>query len=299
MTIHKNGLTALRCTALAKADLHVHAMSRTIPIQRRKDSSGRGASSIINRIIGEAQVRGMRFATITEHNSMALSLLLKHLRPDEAFTGVEITTLFPEDGGRAHVLAYGIEEAEFKEIQRVRKDIYDFRDYMKERHIAYSVAHAVHSVEIKDLNVDHLEKLLLLFDVFEIVNGGCSHGSNHIWANLLKGLTPDCIEKLLKKHAISPISEDPWIKGFTGGSDDHGEGAIGNSYTVAPAQSVDDFLGYLRSKLTFVGESCGPTRKQGGQTAPTPPDSPDADDSTISRLWPDMFESVGPHTEAA
>jgi predicted metal-dependent phosphoesterase TrpH len=144
MAIDKNRLTPLRCTAVTKVDLHVHATGRNAPLTPVGSSRGRSAFPTIKRIFSEAQSRGMGFVTITEHNSMALSLLLKHLRPDEAFTGVEITTLFPEDGGRAHVLAYGIEEAEFKEIQHVRKDIYDLRDYMKERHIAYSVAHAVH-----------------------------------------------------------------------------------------------------------------------------------------------------------
>jgi hypothetical protein len=243
--------------ALAKVDLHVHVTSRN-----GEEPWKRYAVPTIERVFFEARARGMRFVTITEHNSMTSSLILKHLWPEDSFTGVEVTTLFPEDGGRAHVLVYGLREAEFEEIRTIRKDIYELRHFLKERRIASSVAHAVHSVETKDLNVEHLEKLLLLFDVFEVVNGGCSYGSNHIWANLLKGLTPDCMEKLAKRHRIQPMSDDSWMKGFTGGSDDHAEGEIGNIYTVSPASSIEEFMDDLRSKLTFVGETHGVIRNQ-------------------------------------
>lgn len=259
MTTHENNLT--RATfgnaALATADLHVHATNRN------GDEPPKGhAIPTINRIFSEARARGMRFVTITEHNSITPSLILKHLRPEDSFTGVEVTTLFPGDGGRAHILVYGLGETEFQEIQAIRKDIYELRDFLKERSIACSVAHAIHSVETKDLNIEHLEKLLLLFDVFEVVNGGCSYGSNHIWANFLKGLTPEYMERLAKRYHIQPMSEDSWMKGFTGGSDDHGEGAIGNIYTVSPAGSVEEFVDDLRSKLTFVGESSSAACKQ-------------------------------------
>lgn len=299
MAIDKNGLIPFSCTALTKVDLHVHATGRNTPLKPVESSRGRSAFCMVKRIFCEAQSRGMGFVTITEHNSMMSSLLLKHSWPEETFTGVEVTALFPEDGGRVHLLAYGLKEAEFEEIQRIRMDIYTLRDYIKERQIAYSVAHAVHSVEIKDLNVEHLEKLLLLFDVFEIINGGCSCGSNNLWANLLRSLTPDCIERLTKKHTIQPISEDPWIKGFTGGSDDHVHGAIGDAYTVAPARSVGEFLDYLRSKLTFVGESHNLIGGRHGQPIRRGPDVQEAEDFTGSHVWTDMFESVGPHTEAA
>lgn len=258
MTIHNNNLIRpnFGVAELAKADLHVHV----------GDRKGENPYAIrtIKRIFSEACARGMRFATITEHNSMAASLILKHLWPEDSFTGVELTTFFPEDGGRAHVLVYGLSDAEFNEIQAIRKDIYEFRDFLKERKLVYSVAHAVHSVEAKDLNVEHLEKLLLLFDVFEVVNGGCSYGSNHIWMNFLKGLTPDYIDRLVKKYHIRPMSEDCWMKGFTGGSDDHAEGAIGNIYTVSPASSVEEFLDDLRFKLTFVGEYASRSGASGG-----------------------------------
>ncbi|HAR96245.1 MAG TPA: hypothetical protein DCR97_09840 [Deltaproteobacteria bacterium] len=299
MTIDRNGLTVSRCTALTKVGLHVHTSRRATRLERAAISHGRDASSIIKRIFSEAQCKGMGFVTITERNSLAPSLVLKHSWPDKTFTGVEVTTLFPEDGGRVHLLAYGLQEPEFEEIRRIRRDIHELRDYIKERHIAYSVAHAVHSVEIKDLNVEHLEKLLLLFDVFEIVNGGCSYGSNLIWANLLRSLTPDCIERLMKKHPIRPISEDPWIKGFTAGSDDHLDGVIGDTYTVAPAGSVGEFLDYLRSKLTFVGEYRNPIGGWGGHPRRRGPDVQRTHDLTGSRLWADMFESLDPRTEAA
>ena len=121
MTIHENNSarTGFGVIALAKADLHVHVTSR-----HGEEPQKRHAVPIIKRIFSNARAEGMRFVTITEHNSMASSLILKHLWPEDSFTGVEVTTLFPEDGGRAHVLVYGLQEAEFEEIQTIRKDIY-------------------------------------------------------------------------------------------------------------------------------------------------------------------------------
>jgi hypothetical protein len=257
MPEHENNFagTILRCTPLVKVDLHVHVSGRNtnpLPTTNRKNSE---IVSTVKSMFLQARSRGMTFVTLTEHNSIECSLMMKDLWPDDAFTGVEVTTLFPEDGGRAHLLVYGLKEAEFEEIQLIRNNIYALRDFVEEKRIACSVAHAVHSLETKDLKVEHLEKLLLLFDVFEVINGGCSYGSNHVWANLLRSLTPDYIERLVKKHRIRPISEDPWIKGVTAGSDDHAEGAIGNIYTVSPARSANEFMEYLQSKLTFVGES--------------------------------------------
>jgi hypothetical protein len=99
MTIRENNSARATSavTASAKVDLRVHVTSRNGEEPRK-----RHAVPTIKRIFFEARAKGMRFVTITEHNSMTSSLILKHLWPEDSFTGVEVTTLFPEDGGRAH-----------------------------------------------------------------------------------------------------------------------------------------------------------------------------------------------------
>lgn len=174
-------------------------------------------------------------------------MLLKDMYPTKVFTGVEATTYFPEDGCKIHVLVYGLDYKQFEVINQTRKDIYQLRDYLKQEKLTHSVAHASYAVNGK-LNQSHLEKLILLFDHFEAINGGRNQSSNLGWHYILTHLSSDIIQDLYKIYKIEPISPDPWVKGFTGGSDDHGELFIGATYTKAEARSPEDFLTQVRQK---------------------------------------------------
>ena len=69
---------------------------------------------------------------------------------------------------------------------------------------------------------------------------------------ILNNLTPSYIDKIYKKHLIEPISYDPWIKGITGGSDDHAGIFSGRTYTKTQGSSIKDFLEQLKCKNTFA-----------------------------------------------
>jgi hypothetical protein len=72
------------------------------------------------------------------------------------------------------------------------------------------------------LTVEHIEKLILLFDNFEVINGGRNYASNFAWEQILRNLSMRKIDEHVDKHGvIIPQSENSWIKGFTGGSDEH------------------------------------------------------------------------------
>ena len=142
-----------------------------------------------------------------------------------------------------------LSESHFSDIQNIRKDIYDLRDYIRENNLTYSVAHATYSMN--GLSIDHLEKLILLFDVFESVNGGRNRLHNQTWTRLLKGLRPEHIQDIQKRHRIEPFGNDPWIKGFTGGSDDHAGLFIGKTWTGAEGKTVPEFLASIRSRRSF------------------------------------------------
>jgi glycosyltransferase involved in cell wall biosynthesis len=162
---------------------------------------------------------------------------------------VESTVYFPEDGCKIHCLVYGLNESQFSMIQKIRRDIYDFRDYIKEQNLAYSVAHATYSVNNR-LKIEHLEKLVLLFDIFEGINGGRGKLHNMTWVNALEGLSPDKTDELAAKYRIKPFGTCPWIKGFTGGSDDHAGLFLGNTYTITKAGTPQEFLEKIKSKQT-------------------------------------------------
>lgn len=235
---------------MAKADLHCHSKFSNHPtewfLQRLGSAESYTEPEYIYRTMKE---RGMDFVTVTDHNKLDASLILNEKYPEDTFTGVESTVYFPEDGCKIHCLVYGLNESQFAVIQKIRRDIYDFRDYIKEQNLAYSVAHATYSVNNR-LNIEHLEKLVLLFDVFEGINGGRGKLHNMTWVNALEGLSPDKIEDLTAKHKIKSFGTCPWIKGFTGGSDDHAGLFLGNTYTITKAATPQDFLEKIRTKQT-------------------------------------------------
>ena len=121
-----------------------------------------------------------------------------------------------------------------------------------ERRLAHSVAHATYSVQAGKLTVAHLEKLIVLFNTFEVINGGRNRSDNVAWRYILERLTPDCLDDLCKKHSLEPFDAEPWKKGFTAGSDDHGGILIGQTYTEADGSGADDMLDALRDKRTSV-----------------------------------------------
>lgn len=235
---------------MAKADLHVHSVYSEHPAEWFLQRLGAGESYTEPDFIYKTmKQRGMDFVTITDHNSIEGALLLKDKYPKDIIIGDEATTYFPEDGCKIHVLLYGLTQEQFREIQRIRTNIYNFRDYLKENKIVYSVAHATYSVNGK-LNYEHLEKLILLFDVFEGLNGGRNDMHNDTWTGVLQNLNQEHIDRMYEKHNIEPMSDTPWIKGITAGSDDHAGIFMGETYTEAEARTPEQFLQQIRHKNT-------------------------------------------------
>ncbi|OHD13359.1 MAG: hypothetical protein A2086_14605 [Spirochaetes bacterium GWD1_27_9] len=197
-----------------------------------------------------AKDRGMNFVTLTDHNRIDGAILLKQ-KYDDVFVSMEATTYFPENGCKIHLLVYDISEKQYNEIQKLRPNIYDLREYIKEEKIISSVAHATFSINNK-LKLEYLEKLILMFDTFEGINGARNKMNNNVWMNVLKHLSSEKIEDLYKKYRIEPMSDTPWLKSFTGGSDDHAGFFIGETYTVAEGVNYKEFLSNLMGKKSYA-----------------------------------------------
>jgi len=237
---------------MAKADLHVHSIhSRHAADWFLKKLGAYESYTSPDEVYGQAKAKGMRFVTLTDHNKTEGAFYLKNKYPKDCFTGVEATTYFPEDGCKVHLLIYGFSRQEWEEIDSLRQNIYSLRDYIKRRDLAYSVAHAAYSVNDR-LTQNHLEKLILLFDVFEGINGSRDKMSNFGWMEILKNLTPERLATLQKKHGLETISDDSWAKGITGGSDDHAGLFIGSTHTIAGASSPEEYLFCVKDRLTTV-----------------------------------------------
>jgi hypothetical protein len=214
----------------SRADLHTHSKHSDRPSEWLLRRIGAPESYVEPLEVYETcRARGMDFVTITDHNRIDGALEIAHL--PGTFISAEVTTYFPEDGCKVHCLVYGITPEQFTAIQKVREDIYALRRLLLDRGIIHSVAHPLYGVHGR-LSVSHFEKLLLLFNRFEALNGSVSGRTNKVTNAILRGLTARTIDDLAARHGIAPLGAAPWRKSFTAGSDDHSGVYLGEAYTT-------------------------------------------------------------------
>lgn len=229
----------------SRVDLHIHSRHSTRSgdwLLRRFDFPASYTDPLaLHSRLTEA---GMNFVTITDHNTIAGCLEIAHL--GNVFISEEVTAHFPEDGSMVHLLVWGITESQHAEIQKLRENIYDLRGYLAANQIAHAVAHLFHSPDEK-LNAANLQKLILLFKHFEVVNGRYSGLLSRSAHQALEKITPRRIEQFVAKLGIDPTHDEPWKKIFVGGSDDHGGVFPARAFTQTPgAATYADFLKNLR-----------------------------------------------------
>src|SRR6476646_369963 len=192
-----------------------------------------------------AREHGMDFVTITDHDTIDGNLEIADL--EGTFISEEVTTYFPLDPCKIHVLAWGITEAQHGQIVEVRDNIFDLQNFLQRESIAHAVAHPLYSINGK-LEAAHLERLILLFKHFEGINGLRDALLSVLARELLSELTPAKIDELANRHNLKPTHPEPWRKIFTGGSDDHGGQCVAGAYTETPeAKTPVDFLAQVRN----------------------------------------------------
>ena len=241
---------------LSRADLHVHSKHSDRPSEWFLRRIGAPESFVEPReLYAACRERGMDFVTITDHNSLGGSLEIADL--PNTFLSSELTTYFPEDGCKIHCLVWGVTEAQFATLQQARENIHELRDVLRREGILHAVAHPLFRVNDK-LTVEHFEKLILMFDRFEGLNGSREPRAGDLAQAVFAALTPEDIAALADRHGIAPAGPTPWIKRLTGGSDDHSGLYACGAHTVTPkAETVEEFLGYLREGRHEPGGRAG------------------------------------------
>ncbi|MBN1905789.1 MAG: hypothetical protein JW927_11905 [Deltaproteobacteria bacterium] len=231
--------------SVLKADLHVHSKYSVRPSEWILQKLGCAESytdpfSLYNKAIQ----RGMDIVTITDHNTLAGSLEIAHL--DNTFVSEEITTYFPDDRCKVHVLAWNINEKHHEDITRYRENIFDLVKYLNKEGIIHSLAHPTYSLNDR-LTFERFEQLLLMFNIFEI-NGTRDEYQNNALKNILERLDKKIIEGFCNKYNMEATGPEPWIKGITGGSDDHSSLNIARTYTEVEGEfDIHGFLDGIRA----------------------------------------------------
>lgn len=230
---------------MSKCDLHIHSRYSARSEEwlfRRLDFPD--SYSDPGQLHAELFAAGMDYITITDHDTIEGSLQIAELA--HSFISEQVTTYFPHDPCKIHILVWGISEAQHADIARLRDNIFELQSYLQNAQIGHAVAHPLYSINGR-LAPTHLERLILLFKHFEGINGLRDALLSDLTQKLLNSLTPEKIEKFANQHNLVPTHAEAWRKIFVGGSDDHGGKFIASAYTeTPPAASPEEFLEHVR-----------------------------------------------------
>jgi glycosyltransferase involved in cell wall biosynthesis len=236
---------------VSRCDLHVHSVYSTDSGNYALRRARLGESyTEPERVYRTCRSRGMSFVTISDHNTVEGALRIAH--EPRTFLSVEVTTQFPEDSVPLHVLVWGLTEEEHRDLQPYRPSVYELVAFLRERSLIHALAHPLYRMGAP-LTQSHVERMMLLFSIWEGRNGARPRESNELACRLAASVDPTLIHTLAERHGIEPVHSGSIA--LTGGSDDHGALDIATTWTEARGEAVEEFLASLaRGESGPVGE---------------------------------------------
>lgn len=233
---------------VSRIDLHLHSRASGVATNWWVTSLGLGDAAPESTTSPEAahelaKAAGMDFVTLTDHETIAGGLTLLG-RPD-FLLGEEINAIFPDDGSSVDVLIYGLTIDDHHALQNLRGNVYQFVDALRELNLAHVLAHPLSS-PIGRLDRAMVEKRMLLFGLWETINGARPARQNRIAAQIAHSVDGATLRQLAASHHL-PVPPHRRIA-TVGGSDDHAGIAVGTTWTALPrVDTVDDVLAALRA----------------------------------------------------
>lgn len=212
-----------------KLDTHVHT-----------SYSGYSSLPLISRIMREsynspddvyriAKARGMGLVTITDHDRIDGALTIAD-RPD-VIVGCEVTGTFAGDGVRVHLGVLGLNEGQFREINRLRNDVCELLPYLKQENLFVSLNHVASRVN-GSITGAHVAAMIPWIDGLETINGS------------RLGLQNATAQRVAAANGKVGI----------GGSDAHTTRGIGRTWVEAPhATTREEFLQDLHAGRVQAG----------------------------------------------
>jgi hypothetical protein len=244
-------------TELTRCDLHVHSRFSTDSGNYALRRARLGESyTEPERVYRVCKRRGMRFVTITDHNTVEGALRIAG-HPD-AFVSVEVTTRFPEDDVPLHALVWDLTEEDHRDLQPYRSSVYELTAFLRDRRLVHALAHPLYRMG-PPLTASHVERMMLLFSIWEGRNGARPEEANTLACRLARAATPEYVTKLAERHGLEPAHAGHIA--LTGGSDDHGALDIATTFTEAPGESIELFLAAIATGLGAPRGAHGSTVK--------------------------------------
>ena len=227
---------ALADPSLKRADLHCH--SRFSVFKYFKRANTRDCYNAPEDVYRIAKERGMSFVTLTDHDSIDGALYLLNKYPDmtDFFIGEEVESYFPETGQRIHIGVWGLNEAQHREIQRLRPNIRELVPYMKQEGLLFGINHLFQNYRMKNVAARYIAELLTMFDIFEVMNGAMASFHNKMVQQLCQ-----TVKEQHGKHVS-----------MVGGSDAHTLKHVAKVHTVSKGETPAEFLENVRAGNCFA-----------------------------------------------
>ncbi len=235
-----------------RMDLHCHDYNSDVPdeiVGRMIRSSETWVSS--EQVLECQRNTGMDVYTITNHNN-ARSCWEQLDKGRELMPGAEWTCTVPEFDTSIHVLAWGFDPEDEPRLNRLRRNLYEFLDYTNARGIPTAWAHPLYVYGHNGIPpLLFWEKLSLVFQRFEVINGHRDAWQNLLLDAWLDHLDAERIEQLSRETGVSPESfcERPFDKDRVGGSDDHMAMFVGGFGTRLHVPGHQDLSGGARIEM--------------------------------------------------
>jgi glycosyltransferase involved in cell wall biosynthesis len=246
-------------SAAVKIDLHVHSSFSDRPYSWfLRSSHAAECYTSPGTVYATAKARGMNLVTLCDHDTIDGALELRALA-DDTFISEEVSARFPEDGCIVHTIVVDITEAQHREIQALRANIYELVTYLHHQGVEFSLCHPLSQVN-RRLQTHHLERCLLMFRNLELRNGTRDVAHEDALRRILAGLTAATMARYAERHPRTPAFNLEGRYGLVGGSDDHAGLSIARAFTTFEgARSGAGLTAALRERRTAPGGQHGST----------------------------------------
>jgi predicted metal-dependent phosphoesterase TrpH len=227
---------------LLKADLHVHSWHSTVngdlPFLKSRDCYSDPVD-----VYRTAKARGMDIVTITDHDSIdgCLELLSRMPGLVDFIIGEEVSCRMPEGDIEVHLGVYGMTEALHRDLQPLRRSVFEVIGRLREAQVFFSLNHLLHFYR-RQVPLDTYLRLVGEVPALEVRNGTMVPAHNVLVERLLAHL---------RHSSTGPGGQWPAV---TAGSDAHTLRRVGRTWTEAPGRTAADFLDSLKKGL---GQACG------------------------------------------
>jgi glycosyltransferase involved in cell wall biosynthesis len=252
-----------------RIDLHCHDRNSDKPDERLGRMLGVPETWVTTEeLLATLRQNGTDLVTVTNHNNARTCWDLME-RGMDVLPGAEFSCTLPDFKVGIHVLTYGFTPAQEERLAVLRKDVYRFVDYCNEHDLVTVLAHPLqfHSPEgLPPMEV--MDRLGLLFERFEAVNGQRDAWQNVLTAAWVEGMDEEEIHAMARRarQPVDLFARRPYSKSLTGGSDDHMAMYAGSTGTYLRIPRLDEHRksGRKLSDLALQALRDGATAPYGG-----------------------------------